>query len=397
MGLSLGTLEMIFREHMHKPLPKCLHTIGRQVIQCEYEQILALFRHTGITPKKVDVVHDHSTLEGLAYLKETGRPWVSDTTVFAMLGVEKLAVIDVSDYEQADIIADLTQPLPERHEASADFIIGGSTLDNVFNPAMYLMNMARLLKPGGRLFEINASVNMFFPYIIFTPFWFLDYFVVNKFADCRVYMLEIMKQWYVYGMDWQGETHVDGIPMNNFPNRPGCQLWTVVIAEKGQNSTYAQQPIQFWYRPEEQWLTYRETLAAMRGNARKWGKYTPLSAANRDELPPADQPGYRFLGRTFLGERSPAIAAAADALVQHKAGNLARAEIIYRHALKHDATALEPRYMLAMLLLQKSAGNHRVEAEALLRTIVDSDTANAGMRQNAARMLSSLPSLQIPR
>lgn len=297
MGLSLGTVQLILEEHKHKKLPKRVHTIGRQVIQFGYEEALFIFEKSGIAPLPVDIEYDTETTEAKFNEANGGSKWITDRTLFKMAGVEELASIDISDYENASIIADLTQPLPLEHYESADFIIGGSTLDNVFNPAMYLINMSRLLKPGGRLFEINISVNMFFPYVIFTPFWFLDYFVVNNYSDCKVYMLEIDDAWYAYGMDWEGQTHINNIGMDNFPNREDKQLWTIVLAEKSKHSTNDEQPVQFWYRTDEQWRQYRENLGKMLNNSRKWPEFNTPSQPLLERFPPLEASGYRFLGQ----------------------------------------------------------------------------------------------------
>jgi hypothetical protein len=48
----------------------------------------------------------------------------------------------VSPYEGAEIIHDLNRPVPDKLKESADFIVDGSTLDNVFDPAMVLRNFA---------------------------------------------------------------------------------------------------------------------------------------------------------------------------------------------------------------------------------------------------------------
>lgn len=71
----------------------------------------------------------------------------------------------------------------------ADFIVDGSTLDNVFDPAMVVRNFADILRPGGRLITTNVFGNYHEPYVILPPLWFLDYFVANAFADCKVYIL----------------------------------------------------------------------------------------------------------------------------------------------------------------------------------------------------------------
>jgi SAM-dependent methyltransferase len=76
-----------------------------------------------------------------------------------MLEAKEVHGIDIGDYKGASIVCDLCEPLPDKLANSADFIVGASTLDDVFDPAQYLRNIAKLLRPGERLFEINHLNN----------------------------------------------------------------------------------------------------------------------------------------------------------------------------------------------------------------------------------------------
>src|SRR5690606_6136172 len=115
--------------------------------------------------------------------------YIRDDEFFQLLGLPKIKALDVSDYEGADIVHDLTIPIPKQLESSADFILGGSTLDNVFDPAAVLRNIARLLKPGGRLVSVNVASNHYEQYTIITLLWLQDYLVVNEVSDFKIYIL----------------------------------------------------------------------------------------------------------------------------------------------------------------------------------------------------------------
>jgi hypothetical protein len=79
---------------------------------------------------------------------------------------------------------------PDNLVGTVDFIVGGSTLDNIFDPAQYVKNVVRLLRPGGRTFEFNIYADRHRPYMIFPPPWYYDFFVVNECDDCKVYLVE---------------------------------------------------------------------------------------------------------------------------------------------------------------------------------------------------------------
>src|SRR5215471_18899596 len=56
---------------------------------------------------------------------------------------------------------------------SVDFLFGGSVLDNIFDPATYMVNVSKLLRPGGRVFDQNIISQVHHPYLLVTPhgFW----------------------------------------------------------------------------------------------------------------------------------------------------------------------------------------------------------------------------------
>jgi hypothetical protein len=231
-----------------------------------------------------------------------------------MIGVDKVTAIDHSDYEGAQLLIDLNQPLDSKHEGIGEFIFGGSVGDNVFDVGTYLRNISRLLAPGGRFICHETGRNTHDPYLVFTPSWFFDYFGVNGFSDCKLYVFEIQKYCSVYAYD----IAVDRIQNHNFtrsylkkvfwPNlfvgasfqvpirlrrtcglklgsasifnqnpffemassHPEVLINIVLIAKKGPNSTWDKSPIQDKYRNEEQWASYLEDLARMKRSTRPW-------------------------------------------------------------------------------------------------------------------------------
>jgi hypothetical protein len=174
--------------------------------------------------------------------------------------------LDHSDYEGAEIIHDLTAPIPAHLNGCADFILDGSTLDNVFDPAMVISNFAGMLRPGGRLITTNVYSNHYEPYVIIPPLWFLDYFVINGFVDCRVYIL-------VYGQDPQDPGHTDVFTVDPNAQLDGSRsvsafdapamMATIVMAEKGDRSTSNIKPTQQQYRSPAEWELYRKNIRAM--------------------------------------------------------------------------------------------------------------------------------------
>ena len=142
----------------------------------------------------------------------------------------------------------------------------GSTLDNVFTPSTTLRNYCELLRPGGRLLAINAFSSYDNAYVIMPPMWYLDYFVINKFADARIYVIL-----YLNGTDNVLYLDLDFLQdarrgMGRF--RSPYHMATLVFAEKGPDSTTDRLPNQQDYRSQEEWDVFCRNLAVMQRSRR---------------------------------------------------------------------------------------------------------------------------------
>ncbi|WP_316165413.1 hypothetical protein [Bradyrhizobium sp. SZCCHNRI2009] len=258
MGIEHRVASVIAREHAYRQITGDVLMLGRQTMFFTPEHAQLLIQDAGIPIPDIDFVVDAET-------RLSSSDYISDRDFFRLLGLSKVKALDVSPYEGADIVHDLTKPIPQELERIADFILDGSTLDNVFDPATVLRNEARMLRPGGRLVAVNVASNTHGPYIIPTAHLLLDYFVTNGFSDARVYV-------FVY--------HPDG-RMNAFtPDltrmRPGqlqpanftspYTMALVAFAEKGEQSTWDHSPVQHQYR--DHWDGFAEKLAAIEANPR---------------------------------------------------------------------------------------------------------------------------------
>ena len=74
------------------------------------------------------------------------------------LGASELVAIDASDYEGADLIADLNEPLGV--EERFDAVIDAGTLEHIFNVPCALANIIRATKTGGRIFLAVPANNL---------------------------------------------------------------------------------------------------------------------------------------------------------------------------------------------------------------------------------------------
>ncbi len=108
---------------------------------------------------------------------------------FKALGFKDVHALDVSDYEHADIIFNLNDRLPRDLEGRFDMVFDGGVIEHVFNVSNALLNICKLTKVGGYIFNVNPVYNY-----IHNTFWnispemFLDFYSANdyKIFDCSM-------------------------------------------------------------------------------------------------------------------------------------------------------------------------------------------------------------------
>jgi SAM-dependent methyltransferase len=185
MGLGGQAIDAIGREHAYRPIAGDVLFIGRQTVYFSPQDLARRLRDHLPHVDEAAIEVDRTTLN-----RNLAGELATDRSIFRALGLPaaRIKALDVSPYEGAEVIHDLNQPIPDALRASADFIVDGSTLDNVFDPAMALRNYAELLRPGGRLLAVNAWNLRDSAYTACSPSWYLDYFAANGFADCKVYV-----------------------------------------------------------------------------------------------------------------------------------------------------------------------------------------------------------------
>jgi len=271
MGLTIDTVEAIFREHRYQPIEGDVLLIGRQTVYFTPSEILALMKTHNIASRlsQEELVIDKQTL---SRRKTTKNELISDTSLFRMLGAQSVRALDHSGYEGAEVIHDLTKPLPAHLHNIADFIVDGSTLDNTFDPAMTIKNYSALLRPGGRVILYNILSNHHEPYSMLPPLWYHDFFIFNKFVDCKVYIL-VFKETDNLGVSLHNTFCINTEWLMNPHQHVGSftspyEMELIVFAEKGDLSTNDKTPAQQHYRSEAEWSAYRESLATVKNNKR---------------------------------------------------------------------------------------------------------------------------------
>jgi SAM-dependent methyltransferase len=258
MGLPSQMIRLILNEHKYKPISGSVLLIGRQTVPLSPEGAIELVESEGVpTLPDVKIELDTKTRDYQGRLNCLHSRLISDAGLFALFCNAKVQALDVSNYEGADVICNLNDTVPDEMVEQFDLIYNGSCLDNIFDPAKSIKNLSRLLKPGGRIIHIEHGSAVNGPYLMYPPDWFHDYYAVNRFADCKIYVAYFKDypntEWDTYSWDpvisLMDNNKIDFHWGRISPLKLDSLILTV--AEKGKASTWDRCPIQFGYRSKE--------------------------------------------------------------------------------------------------------------------------------------------------
>jgi len=107
--------------------------------------------------------------------------------LFRGLGAATLDVMDVSDFEGANVLHDLNQPVDTRLHGAYDCVFDGGALEHVFNFPLALKNCMEMVKVGGCFITITPANNwcghgfyQFSPELFYSAFSSNDGFSVER-------------------------------------------------------------------------------------------------------------------------------------------------------------------------------------------------------------------------
>ena len=117
-------------------------TIGRQALSLGPRDLARILGAHGLL-KEASARRD--LLERLGQSEWHAEP------LFHQLGATEVHSMDASDWEGADILWDLNQPIPPELEARFTVLFDGGSLEHIFNAPVALMSYMRMVRPGGHL------------------------------------------------------------------------------------------------------------------------------------------------------------------------------------------------------------------------------------------------------
>jgi SAM-dependent methyltransferase len=244
MAIYVQTARMLMAEHRNRPITGDVVLIGRQSVYLTESTAPMLFAEEGMSIRDGYFIEHDSGTVGMS------GGHLTDRSFFSMLTDARVSALDVSPYEGAEIIADLNKPLPDEYAGIADFIFNGSCLDNLFDPAMAIRNLSRMLRPNGRILDVELGTQAYGAFVMFSPEWFFDFFAANKYDGCRIYIAHFDQDLNDdYDLYLWKPFFEEGGKLNSSPYRlANGDMVVFAIAQKGIESTDNEIPIQAFYR-----------------------------------------------------------------------------------------------------------------------------------------------------
>jgi SAM-dependent methyltransferase len=188
MALSQTFIRLLAKSHARQAFAGPILTLGRQGIYGSLEDCCDVIRAEGIEPRPLPKGLPYGTNVN-AFKSGPTKGYTSDEAMFWSLCGEKVQALDISDYENADYIQDLNQPILPNLENRFGLIVDGGTLEHIFDTAQALRNLKRMVRIGGRIIHLvpmnSWSEHGFYQ---FSPTLFHDFYTTNGFrmSDCLI-------------------------------------------------------------------------------------------------------------------------------------------------------------------------------------------------------------------
>ncbi len=301
MSINRQVLKALFAENRHLPIQGRVLLIGRSTIVVSSRKLDELLSEFSVNWNSSEA-HQRDVLTR----RSSSDYFIDDIELFrsAFPGVTEVRVLDSSDYEGADVIINLNNPIPDALKDSYDFIFDSGVLDNVFNPAQMMINMALMLKGNGRICGFDMS--SFYPGALCSchPEWFYAFFAANGFADAKIYVLQRiepgMNNYEYETLLWNYQpsfTRVADYSYFNAVNDSRGVFSTLYLAQLGPSAlSGCQQPLNLHYLDSSDGVDWR--LAKPHFDASPRPLLAGSGALHTPPLP-HNTDHYKFLGKNF--------------------------------------------------------------------------------------------------
>ena len=236
MGIPRGSARLLLDEHRERPFSGTVLQLGRSSVYFTRSELESWAREQRVPLQNTDDALSHDS-------RLAAQGCMSDETFFAMLGFERVQSCDISEWEGADYILDLNEPVPRELEGRFDAIFETGTIVQIFNLPRVLDNLFRLLKVGGRVIHcaVPSNNHMDLGFYMLSPTFFSDFYTANEWRIDRHYLCEYFAYWLdgrLYSDRWSIYRYEPGMLDALSYGRYGRhQAATYLVATKTDDST----------------------------------------------------------------------------------------------------------------------------------------------------------------
>ncbi|WP_144037318.1 hypothetical protein [Sphingomonas sp. TZW2008] len=186
MGIDRYNLEFLIEAHKRTGPFRKLATLGRQGLHFSEGDIPfadKMIRTSGI---------------GISLEEASGKDLYADNRLFSRFGASETISLDASTFEQAAIIHDFNDPIPDQFDERFDTVIDGGSLEHIFNVPVAVSNLMRMTRVGGHVMGMTPANNWLgHGFYQFSPEW-----VFRIFAPSNGFVAEAVFL-----------SHMDGTPL----------------------------------------------------------------------------------------------------------------------------------------------------------------------------------------
>ena len=256
MGILVGSAKKIIKLNFDRK--SSILTLGRQSVafylkDLEKEVLIS-------SSKKIKKRYEYLiNQKKFFFLKKKKYKHINDF-FFYLLGFKKIISLDVSRYQEANIIFDLnSHQISKKIKNIADFILDGSTLEHVFNIKNALHNLHQMLKINGSICHILPINNM--PndgFYQFSPDTLINYYKLNgyKIQSKIFWVFDYQKK--IFSKNTKSKSGKDYYFNNfkkalQFSNKFNYPLQIILLVKKLQNKFKINIPYQDYYFRQKKW------------------------------------------------------------------------------------------------------------------------------------------------
>lgn len=183
MGILPRHLHVFAMEHKTHAFSGRTLTLGQQYVYSSLKDVEDILSAYGAVKQALNTDFNTNSIIKSSYNHTNAY------AVFTLIGSKEVLALDISDYQRADIIADLNYDIDTKYHNSFDNIVDVGTLEHIFDIPIALKNIISMLRVGGNIALCLPSSNSIdHGFYSFSPTFLYDFFDVNGFGNFSCYL-----------------------------------------------------------------------------------------------------------------------------------------------------------------------------------------------------------------